>query len=269
MAGLVGIPLGIAAVEYGPLNSFYLSMKQQVVSNSVGGAVTLSSITGLSFWLITLIIAALTLVSVFFKRKKSIGKNSLTIEKKKGFLLKPWQPWQAGIAIGLLVIPAYLSSAATGRNYPLGVTHGVLHTQMLITESNLHHIYEKPDDSGTNKNPENLRLINSTQQKGRKVSWWLILLVTSLIVGSWTSARLQGKVKLLPKPPEQTVVAFFGGILVGVGAAFATGCVIGNIISGWALMSLGLFIFGIVTIITNWLTTYFYLMGGKIKYNSK
>jgi hypothetical protein len=92
--------------------------------------------------------------------------------------------------------------------------------------------------------------------------WWLIFLVPCIVVGSWSSARLSNQAKLLPKPPEQTVTAFFGGILVGSGAAVATGCVIGNILSGWALMSVGTILFGVVVILTNWITTYFYLMGG-------
>jgi len=33
-----------------------------------------------------------------------------------------WKPWQAGLAIGILAIAAYMSSSASGRNYPLGVT---------------------------------------------------------------------------------------------------------------------------------------------------
>jgi hypothetical protein len=56
-------------------------------------------------------------------------------------------------------------------------------------------------------------------------------------------------------------VAAAGGFLVGTGAALATGCVIGNILSGWALMSVGTFFFGVVTILANWATTVLYLRG--------
>jgi hypothetical protein len=51
---------------------------------------------------------------------------------------------------------------------------------------------------------------------------------------------------------------------VGSGAALATGCVVGNIMSGWALLSIGTFLFGIVTILANWATTYVYLMGRQL-----
>ena len=82
-----------------------------------------------------------------------------------------------------------------------------------------------------------------------------------MIAGSFSSARLSGQAHLLPKPPDQIVWAILGGFLVGAGAAFATGCVIGNILSGWALMSVGNLLFGVIVILANWLTTWLYLMG--------
>jgi hypothetical protein len=72
---------------------------------------------------------------------------------------------------------------------------------------------------------------------------------------------MSGQARLLPKPPEQVLVAALGGMLVGAGAALATGCVIGNILSGWALMSVGMVLFGVVTILANWGTTVLYLRG--------
>ena len=44
----------------------------------------------------------------------------------------------------------------------------------------------------------------------------------------------------------------------------AAGCVVGNILSGWALMSAGMFLFGIAVILANWAVTYFYLMNGTL-----
>ena len=184
--------------------------------------------------------------------------------------MRPWTPWKAGIAIGLLVIPAYLSSASSGRNYPLGVTHGVLQAELLIMEKNLHHIWENPSPVNTNtmssRADETATEPVLQQPQGKKIVWWLLLIVIGLVVGSFVSGKLSGQANLLPKPPEQIVVAYFGGILVGIGAALATGCVIGNILSGWALMSVGAIVFGVFTIVSNWGMTYLYLMGGsKVK----
>jgi hypothetical protein len=33
---------------------------------------------------------------------------------------------------------------------------------------------------------------------------------------------------------------------------------------GWALMSVGMILFGVVTILANWITSYYYLLGGQL-----
>ena len=244
-------------VEHGPLHGLHTKMKSVVIRASDGGSITLSSITGLPYWLLAVVFGVITLlVALAVKKRRNVASEGWSWERA---LTRSWKPWQAGLAIGLLAMPAYLSSAATGRNYPLGVTHGVLHAQLLVTDHNLNHVWQKQVPVNPNPAAQTPR-----PPAGKKVVWWLILRVTHLVIGSWVSGRLSGEARLLPKPPEQTVVAFFGGILVGTGAAFATGCVIGNILSGWALMSIGMFLFGIVTILTNWVTTYLYLMGGSV-----
>ncbi len=103
-----------------------------------------------------------------------------------------------------------------------------------------------------------------TSTASKKVSVWLILEILALVLGAFVSAKLTGRAKLLPKPPQQTITAFFGGILVGLGAAIAGGCVVGNIMSGVALMSVGNLLFVVVVALSNWIATYFYLMGGSI-----
>ncbi len=84
------------------------------------------------------------------------------------------------------------------------------------------------------------------------------------MLGAFVSGKLMGEARFLPKPPEQTAWAILGGFLVGAEAVFATGCVIGNILSGWAPMSIGMFLFGLVKVLANWAVTYLYLMGGSL-----
>jgi len=270
MAALVGIPIGIAMIEFGPLSGMQAFFKTYVIKPEVGKSVTLSSLTGLPFWILALIIAVITVIAIIYrnKNKKTAAFNSIdnySITQK--IFLRPWKPWQAGIAIGLLVIPAYLSSASSGRNYPLGVTHGVLQAELLVMDNNLNHVWDKPSpvtaDNTRGQVSDVQRQPVQQQPQGKKIVWWLVLLVISLVAGSHVAGRLSGQAKLLPKPPEQTVIAFFGGILVGLGAAIGGGCVIGNILSGWALMSIGTVVFGIFTILANWGMTYLYLMGGS------
>jgi len=268
MAALVGIPLGVCAVEYGPLRGFQAVLKQYVVKSSEGGTVTLSSLTGLPYGTLAVAIAAVTLAAVLLgrrnrKRPAGIGgKPDGRGPALQRILTRPWKPWQAGMAIGVLACFAYLSSVASGRNYPLGVTHGVMQAELLLTDHPLTFVYAPAATQG--------RAARSAPDEAgeiprKKVSWWLVLEVSALVLGSFTSARLSGKARRLPKPPDETVIAFFGGILVGLGAAIAGGCVIGNIMSGYALMSAGNILFGVVVLLANWTATYFYLMGGRIE----
>lgn len=258
---LLSIALGVAAVEAGPLAGLNVWMKQFVLTGAGGVPVTLGTVTGLPFRVLAVIILLLTGgVAIIQARKKADRQR--TGRDNSGRLMsictaRRWKPWQAGIAIGLLGMLAYLSSASSGRNYPLGVTHGVYHTQLLITDQPLQHVYRKPAAAL----PESGQTVAEPPRK--KVSWWLILEVISLTAGSWVAARLSGEAKLYNKPPAQILIALLGGFLVGIGAAFAKGCIVGNIMSGWALMSIGTVVFGITALLANWVTTYFYLMGGR------
>ncbi len=260
---ILGIPVGVMMVEYGPLNGMHVWMKKHVVSLADGKAVSLFGLTGLPFWALALIFAAVTLVvAIALKRSRSNPANRVKNSDApwiQRVMTKPWRPWVAGVAIGLLMIPAYLSSAASGRNYPLGVTHGVMQAELLLVDNGFKHVYssQPPELSSTTN------LASEPKGSGKQIVWWLVLEVVALMIGSWVSARMSGQTRLLPKPPDEILFALLGGVMIGTGAAFAGGCVVGNIMSGWALMSVGMFLFGIVTVLSNWATTYVYMMGGQ------
>ncbi len=278
MAGLGGIALGIGVVETGPLHSIHVAMMAHVVTAVGGKPVTLASLTGLPYGILALLIGGATAaVAGWIRWRRPQPDLRPRGASGRTLLTRSWKPWQAGLAIGLLTVPAYFSSAATGRNYPLGVTHGVLQAYQVLTETNVKHVWRAPvatvvPAATPAAAPATSVAFSAPPRQSplpppppalpaKVVNWWLVAVVLSLPVGAWVSARMSGPVRLLPRPPEQTVIAFFGGVLVGIGAAFATGCVVGNILSGWALMSVGMLIFGVATAIGNWAATYIYLMG--------
>ena len=257
MAGLVGIPLGVCAVAYGPLHGFNAMLKSHVVKAADGGSVTFGSVTGLPYWLLAMAIGLVTILAMIFKRRR--GNRLATTPNLKDrslperLLAGRWKPWQAGVAIGVLACFAYLSSAASGRNYPLGVTHGVMDVQVLVTDYPVSHAWQA-------KPPVSAGVADVSKPK-KNIVWWLVLEVLALVVGSNISARMSGKFNFSPRAPDETVVAFFGGIILGSGAAIAGGCVVGNIMSGVALMSVGNVLFVVTVLLANWATTYFYMMG--------
>lgn len=258
MAALLGIPLGVGAIRHGFLRSFRSHLDQFALSAKDGDSVTLTTITGLSFQTLALIIAAGTLLAALVLARWRKKSPFIPDGKRKNPLTRSWKPWQAGLGIGLLAVPAYLCSAAGGINYPIGTTGGIYSAVLLATDKDLVHVNSPEDSAMLLENGE------SSGPERKPVFWWLILLCGSLMAGSWLAGRLSGESRLFPRPPEQVVIAFFGGILVGTGAALGEGCFYGNIVSGWALMSAGGFLFGIAAIFSNWIATYFYLMGGWV-----
>lgn len=271
MAGLVGIPLGVCAVAYGPLHGFAKGLKQYVVKAADGSSVTLSTLTHLPYWLLAIVIAVSTVVVAQILKKRRNNNSSVSSDQDDKPILQRiltgrWKPWQAGVAIGILACFAYLSSASSGRNYPLGVTHGVMDVQVLLTDYPVKHIWNSEShignvvQTGDKSKSESVKV---EPEPKKEVVWWLVLEVLALVVGTHISARMSGKFNFTPRAPDETVIAFFGGIMLGAGAAIASGCVVGNIMSGIALMSVGNIIFAVVVLLANWVTTYFYMMGGQ------
>lgn len=267
MSGLVGVTLGLSMVEYGLLKDLNTAMSKYVSTTSNGDPLTLTTIFALPHWALTLIFLGVTISIGYFSNKKL--KNNLHRNKKpiiKKIFFSNWKPWHAGIAIGILGFFGYLSSVESGRNYALGVSHGVLQFYQLLTENNLNFVYTKTLPKSLETVPKNIqKKSQATNPNSKKIVVWLILVVLSFVIGAWFSASMSGVANLLPKPTTQVITAFFGGILVGIGSGFATGCTIGNILSGWAMMSVGNFIFGFAVILGNWITTYFYILGGSLK----
>jgi hypothetical protein len=264
VVALMGMPLGMALVEFGPLSGLNRALQAHRVSMADGAPVTLPSLTGLPFWILALLFAAGTAAAAFGWRRAHPSRGPRIVATDPWFrrlFARPWKPWQAGLAIGLLAGPLYLSSASTGRNYPVGVTHGVLHAYLLATEPAVEGSLRAPAP-GPAVRPPAPGPDAAPRPPAKKISFWLVFVVLGIVIGSHVSARMQGAVRLLPKEPGQVLLAILGGVLVGAGAWFSTGCVIGNILSGWALMSVGLLIFGAATVLSNWAVTWLYLMGG-------
>jgi hypothetical protein len=283
MAALVAMPIGIASVTYGPLAGLDKMLSSYVIKAQTGGPVTLSSLTGLPYWFLAAIISSATLAAAVawtWKARRSAA-NGLEQPVQKSvverMLMRPWKPWHSGIAIAVLALVAYASSAASGRNYPLGVTHGVLHVMQIATEWPVASVWAAPKPApkvGPRKTPveapkpavseaeKQAKAAEEGLQPRKKVVWWLVGLVAFVIVGSHVSARMRGNFNLRPKPPDEIIVAFIGGLMVGIGATLATACVIGHVLSGVALMSVGSILFAVAVVLSNWFTTYAYLMGG-------
>lgn len=191
--------LSAAAMNYGPLSGM----------NEWLGGITVSATTvpetlGISPWFFVVAIVALTVVLVrhFVLRDRANPTPATLTPKKTGLahLLteKPWHFYVTGAIVGVLGVIAWPLSAATGRNSGLGIT--------------------TPSAD-----------LASWTTTGSSDNWnWGVLLVLGILVGSYIAAKASGEFRVRVPDGRQAVRSVAGGTMMGVGAAWAGGCTVGN-----------------------------------------
>jgi uncharacterized membrane protein YedE/YeeE len=149
-------------------------------------------------------------------------------------------PWLfTGLALGLIGITAWVSSAAAGRAYGLSIT-GPIRSWFR---------YLMTGDAGL-------------------LDWgsWMLL---GLIAGALIAAKLYGEAKLRLPPPGRTLQALGGGILMGLGAQLAGGCNIGHGFTGLAILSLGSLLTTVFIVLGAWAMSSLLFMEGFAKLNAR
>ena len=157
--------------------------------------------------------------------------------------LERWSPYIVGICIGVLSwLTFLLSDKAIGCSTAFARTSGMIHR--------LFH------GSKVNKMPY--------YQKFAPVIDWEWMLVIGIIIGAFISAKLSGQFKFQWLPDKwvdtfgsiisiRLIVAFFGGIIMGIGSRWAGGCTSGHGISGTLQLA-----------ISSWLAAICFFVGGII-----
>ena len=172
------------------------------------------TIGGAYNWIVMLVVGIVGVGLMYWKMILPLIKARKTNPQKinvgQALFKKAWPWWFTGLSIGILGCIAYVSSAASGRNYPLGITGGWAGVSTFITTGNL--------DS---------------------LSWeaWLVL---GIVLGAFISASIAGEFKIrVPKEGKTILIQFLGGLAMGFGAILAAGCNIGNLLSGIPHLSIG------------------------------
>ena len=152
-----------------------------------------------------------------------------------------WSPYAAGIGIGVLSWLAFLlSDRAIGCSTPFARTSGMIE-RLFRGEKTLQRPYF---------------------QKYPPVISWDWMLVVGIFVGAFLSAQLSGTFQFTWVPDRwietfgntptlRLVVAFVGGILMGIGSRWAGGCTSGHGISGTLQLA-----------ISSWLSVIGFFAGG-------
>jgi uncharacterized protein len=144
---------------------------------------------------------------------------------------KAWSPYAAGIAIGLLQIPAFLmieTALGTSSSYVTvgGLIAGWFDPALLRIDYVAKHVAA---------NAKNL---------------WQVALVIGIAIGAFVSMRMSGARRQRispiwaralgsPSPALRYAVAFGAGFLMLLGARIADGCTSGHGLSGLAQLSVG------------------------------
>ncbi|MFP3984745.1 MAG: YeeE/YedE family protein [Candidatus Bathyarchaeia archaeon] len=188
---------------------------------------TLANVFGIDPWIVAIILAIIGIAVLAWKRGSQEKVEGNLYEKifKHG-----WTWWLTGIAIGIIGIIAFPASAATGRNYPLGITGG-------------------------------WKTFLSTLLKGDlNILSWETFLVIGVVIGAAIAAVIAGEFKLRAPAPKILIQQFIGGLLLGIGAIIAAGCNIGHILSGMPQLALSSILAGFFIIIGAWITAYIMFM---------
>ena len=206
---LVAYALSAAAAKTG----FLAPVTDQVRRAWTTGLTTLPAAVGLPDWTGIVVLGVVTALAVHRQiRRESSRRPAVQLPARRTGLShilfeRAWNPLATGVLVGAVAIIAWPVSWASGRHDGLGIT---------TPSSNLVGVLVTGDRSRLD---------------------WGVLLVVGIVLGSHLAARASGEFRV--RVPSASVIrrSIVGGILMGVGAAWAGGCSIGNALVQTSLLS--------------------------------
>jgi uncharacterized membrane protein YedE/YeeE len=231
MLALVGIAVGGMLVSTEAIIPIRVELSMVMAELQLPASIDQAFEIPYSVLAIGIAAVGLTILLVAARRRKKEGRPAILPAGQ--LITGGWPLAFAGIMIGVLGWFAYLSFSASGRNYPLAPTRGVV------------------------------TLLNLLLDEATAARWWRGAEALAVIAGSLTSAWLRGQLALRYAEKTTLMLSLLGGVLAGAGSVIGGGCFVGNMVSGWALLSFHSFVFVFFMILANWITTIFYLRGWR------
>ena len=206
---LGGYALSAAIMKHGPGAPLVEALRG--VQAPVG---TVHELLGVSPWLLVALLVAGTGAAVRHHLRKDAArpKPAQLPARREGLARilfeRPWNAFATAVVIGVLGIAAFPLSWATGRESGLGITTPSADIVAFLVTGDV-------------------ELVD-----------WGVMLVLGILAGAFIAAKGSGEFRVRV-PDAQTVLrSTGGGLLMGVGAAIAGGCTIGNAMVGSALFTL-------------------------------
>ncbi|WP_454086309.1 YeeE/YedE family protein [Georgenia sp. Marseille-Q6866] len=185
-----------AAMKYGIFADLTATARSQTV-----GLTSIHETLGISPWWL---VAALVLGVGYAASRHLAAEPKLASlpPRRTGLahllLEKPWHAFATAVVIGVIAIVAWPLSTAAGRPAGLGITTPSANTVAFLVTGDV-------------------ELVD-----------WGVFLVLGILVGAFIAAKASGEFRLRVPDATTMVRSITGGTLMGVGAALAGGCTIGN-----------------------------------------
>jgi len=185
-----------AVMKYGVFADLTSAARSQTV-----GLTSIHETLGISPWWL---VAALVLVVGYATVRHLAAEPKLATlpPQRRGLahLLfeKPWHAFGTAVVIGVIAIAAWPLSTAAGRPAGLGITTPSANTVTFLVTGDV-------------------ELVD-----------WGVFLILGILIGAFVAAKGSGEFRLRVPDATTMVRSISGGVLMGVGAALAGGCTIGN-----------------------------------------
>ena len=177
------------------------------------GLTTLPAAVGLPDWVGAIVLGVVAVFAVHAQlRRESARRPAMALPAQRTgvsrlLFERAWNPPTTGVLVGIVAVIAWPASWASGRHDGLGIT---------TPSSNLVGLLVTGDRSRLD---------------------WGVLLVVGILVGSYLAARASGEFRVRVPSAQVIQRSIVGGVLMGVGAAWAGGCSIGNALVQTSLLS--------------------------------
>ena len=227
---LIFYALFAAVMKYGPLGGFTEAARSRTVADA-----TLHETLGVSVWVPVIAFSAIVATLVVRERRRATARPSLRLPARRtglGHYLAdiPWSPWVGGVLLGLIAIAAWVLSTAAGRNGGLGITTPSAKIATFLTTGDV-------------------TLVD-----------WSVMLVLGILVGSFLAAKLSGEFRWRVPDASTILRSAGGGVAMGVGAALAGGCTIGNSLVETSLFSYQGWVSFAAIIVGVWVAAWYFLV---------
>ena len=226
---LIFYALFASVMKYGPLGGFTEAARSRTVADA-----TIQETLGVSVWVPVVVFSAIVAALVVRERRKAAARPALRLPARRsglGHYLAdiPWSPWVGGVLLGLIAIAAWVLSTAAGRNGGLGITTPSAKIVTFLTTGDV-------------------TLVD-----------WSVMLVLGILVGSFAAAKLSGEFRWRVPDAQTMLRSAGGGVAMGIGAALAGGCTIGNSLVETSLFSYQGWVSLVAIMLGTWGAAWFFL----------